>query len=49
MKNDPDEIENLAIGKNHIALLRKLRKKTIRELQQTDCTFSQKMPPVNNQ
>jgi hypothetical protein len=48
MKNDPDEIKNLAIGKNHIALLRKLRKKTIRELQQTDCAFAQKMPPVQN-
>jgi arylsulfatase A-like enzyme len=48
MKNDPDEIKNLAIGKNHLLLLRKLRKKTISELQQTDCSFAQKMPPVQN-
>jgi arylsulfatase A-like enzyme len=46
MKNDPDEIRNLAIGKDHLALLRKLRKKTIRELQKTDCAFAQKMPHV---
>jgi arylsulfatase A-like enzyme len=46
MKNDPDEIWNLAIGKDHLTLLRKLRKKTIRELQKTDCAFAQKMPHV---
>ena len=46
MKKDPDELINLAMHDKHLNLLRKLRKKTVSELERTDCKFAQKMPPV---
>ena len=46
MKKDPNELINLAINDKHLNLLRKLRKKTISELERTDCKFAGKMPPV---
>jgi len=46
MKKDPDELVNLAMQDKHLNLLRKLRKKTISELERTDCAFARKMPAV---
>ena len=46
MKKDPDELINLAMQDKHLNLLRKLRKKTVSELERKDCKFAQKMPPV---
>ena len=48
MKNDPEELVNLAANKKHLPLVRKLRARTIRELEKTDCKFAGKMPPVLN-
>ncbi len=48
MRKDPEELDNLAVQSKHFVLLRKLRKQTIYELQQTDCSFAQTMPPVKN-
>ena len=48
MKKDPDELVNLAMQDKHMNLLRKLRKKTISELERTDCSFAKKMPDVRN-
>ena len=48
MRKDPEELDNLAVQSKHFVLLRKLRKQTIYELQQTDCAFAQTMPPVKN-
>jgi N-acetylglucosamine-6-sulfatase len=48
MKKDPDELVNLAFEGKHSALLHKLRKKTISELERTDCAFARKMPEVRN-
>ncbi|MBU61754.1 MAG: sulfatase, partial [Opitutae bacterium] len=48
MKKDPNEMINLAFEGNHSDLLRKLRKKTVSELERTDCAFARKMPEVRN-
>ena len=48
MKNDPEELINLAVDKKNLPLVRKLRARTIRELEKTDCKFAGKMPPVLN-
>tara|TARA_B110000495_G_scaffold137570_1_gene120630 strand:+ start:373 stop:1935 length:1563 start_codon:yes stop_codon:yes gene_type:complete len=48
MKNDPEELVNLATGEKHLSLLRKLRIKTVKELDRTDCSFAHKMPQVAN-
>jgi N-acetylglucosamine-6-sulfatase len=48
MKKDPDELVNMAFEGKHSALLRNLRKKTISELERTDCAFARKMPEVRN-
>jgi arylsulfatase A-like enzyme len=48
MKNDPEELVNLAVDKKNLPLVRKLRARTIRELENTDCKFAGKMPPVLN-
>jgi hypothetical protein len=48
MKNDPEELINLAANEKHLPLVRKLRARTIRELEKTDCKFAGKMPPVLN-
>jgi hypothetical protein len=46
MKNDPEELTNLAMKDGHLTLLRKLRNQAISELKKTDCAFANKMPPV---
>ena len=46
MKNDPEELTNLAMRDGHLTLLRKLRNQAISELKKTDCAFANKMPPV---
>jgi hypothetical protein len=46
MRKDPEELDNLAVQSKHFVLLRKLRKQTINELQETDCAFAQNMPTV---
>ncbi len=48
MKNDPEELVNLAANKKNLSLVRKLRARTIKELEKTDCKFALKMPPVLN-
>jgi len=36
------------MNNKHLTLLRKLRKKTVSELERTDCSFAKKMPAVQN-
>jgi N-acetylglucosamine-6-sulfatase len=46
MKEDPEELVNLAMKEANLPLLRKFRQRAINELERTDCKFANKMPPV---
>ncbi len=46
MKEDPEELVNLAMKEANLPLLRKFRRRAINELEKTDCKFARKMPPV---
>ena len=46
MKEDPEELTNLAMKEANLSLLRKFRQQAINELERTDCKFANQMPPV---
>ena len=46
LRADPDELDNLAVIREHQATLRRLRTAAIAELRRTHCGFVDRMPAV---
>lgn len=46
LRQDPEELDNLAVKPEHQATLRRLRAATIAELRRTKAGFVDRMPPV---
>ncbi len=46
MKNDPEELVNLALKDERLPQVRELRARMIAELKRTDCAFVDTLPPV---
>ncbi len=46
LDKDPDELDNLAVKKEHQATLKRLRVKVAAELKRTKANFADRMPPV---